>query len=281
MSPVSLQDTLTPVAMAAIGLMLGSAGNYVADVRIKDGLPYLLPCQSFEVAGNDPDPDRWAYELCYQVPSGQVLQHRPATSVIHAMINPSPAQPWRGRPPVVMAGLSGEYAAQLDRGLRDDASTKVMHLVPCRTVCQRRGSPMLGTRFKQSRGNVKLVESVAADGWGQGRLAAPPKDWHSVAASAHRYSRPACTPARRSGRRYARHLELHAGMFLQDGTTAREAQRQAYLNTVIPMSDMLARTLSDAFGETVSFTFDRAMYRRHQSTRPSIQGVYRCWHSAC
>ena len=89
-SPASLQPTLHPVALAAIGRMLASTGNYVADLTVSDtGQTMLLPTGDFEVAGLSPDPAQWAYELRYRVPSRSepMRRRRPAAGVAHIRIN--------------------------------------------------------------------------------------------------------------------------------------------------------------------------------------------------
>ena len=261
-SPASLAATLNPVALAAIGRMLASTGNYVADLEIDDaGQIALRPTGDFEVAGLSPDPAQWAYQLNYHVPSRTepIRRRRPAAGVVHCRINELPTAPHLGRSPIAVAHLSGRYAARLERRLGDDANTRVMHIIPVPDATPAARLETLRANLKRSEGNIHLTESMSPGGWGQGRLAAPQRDWQSNRVG----------PEIPQSSIYGTQLlwpqitaayGLHAGMWLADGTTAREAFRSGFVATLIPLSEQIAHVLSDALGTPVSFNFDRAMY---------------------
>ena len=275
--PVSLAGTLNPVALAAIGRMLASTGNYVADLELDaSGQPALRPTGDFEVAGMSPDPATWAYELRFAVPSQTepLRRRRVAAAVAHIRINETAAAPWHGRSPIAVASLSGRYAGQLEQSLRRDASTRVLHIIAAPDGTPDARMRTLRDSLSRSEGNATLVETMAG-GWGGGRLAAPRSDWQSNRIG----------PQLPQASVYATQLlwpqicaayGIHAGMFLQDGTTARESQRQAYLNTIIPLAGQVAHVLSDALGQTVKFDFAAAMFAdiraRAQSYSAFVQG---------
>ena len=260
-SPASLQPTLHPVALAAIGRMLASTGNYVADLTVSDtGQTMLLPTGDFEVAGLSPDPAQWAYELRYRVPSRSepMRRRRPAAGVAHIRINELDTAPHLGRSPIAVAHLSGRYAARLERSLASDANTKVMHIIPTPDGTPAARVAALANSLRRTDGNIQFVETVAG-GWGGGKLASPSRDFESRRVG----------PQLPQASVYATQLlwpqicaayGIHAGMFLQDGTTAREAQRQAYLNTIIPLAGQVAHVLSDSLGVVISFDFSAAMF---------------------
>ena len=189
----------------------------------------------------------------------------PATAVAAARcctcrINEAAATaPGMGRSPIAVAHLSGRYAARLERRLGDDANTRVMHIIPVPDATPAARLETLRANLKRSEGNIHLTESMSPGGWGQGRLAAPQRDWQSNRVG----------PEIPQSSIYGTQLlwpqitaayGLHAGMWLADGTTAREAFRSGFVATLIPLSEQIAHVLSDALGTPVSFNFDRAMY---------------------
>ena len=259
--PVGLAATLNPVALAAIGRMLASTGNFVADLEIDDaGQTVLRPTGDFEVAGLSPDPAQWAYELRYHVPSlsAPMRRRRPAQGVVHCRINELATAPHLGRSPIAVAHLSGRYAARLERRLGDDANTRVLHLIAAPDGTPAARMATLKNALSRSEGNATIVETMAG-GWGSGRLAAPQRDWQSnrvgpTLPQANVYATSVLWPELCAA------FGLSSQMWLADGISQREAARAGYLHTLIPLAEQVAHTMSDALGTPVAFNFDRAMY---------------------
>ena len=256
--PASLQPTLTPVALASIARLLLSGGNYVAEIGISDnGALELLPCTDYEIAGNDPQPARWYYQLNYPTPSGgDARRQRPAGGVAHIRINESPA--WVGRSPLTLSTLTARYAANLEQSLRRDAATRVLHIIPAPDGTPEARMRTLRTSLSKSEGNATLVETMAA-GWQGSRMAAPKSDWTSNRVGP---MLPAPNVAAQSAvwNQVVACYGLHPGMWNGAGVDARESQRLAFLNGVLPTAEIVAHVLSDALGATITMSFDRAMY---------------------
>ena len=256
--PASLQPTLSPIALASIARLLMSGGNYVAEIGISDsGALELLPCTDYEVAGTDPNPARWFYQLNYPTPSGgDSMRRRAAGGVVHIRLNESPA--WVGRSPLTVSTLTARYAANLEQSLRRDSATRVLHIIPAPDGTPADRMRTLRTSLSKSEGNATIVETMAG-GWGGGRLASPRADWTSNRVGP---TLPAPNVAAQSAvwNQVVACYGLHPGMWNGAGVDARESQRLGFLNGVLPTAEVVAWALSKALDTTVAFNFDRSMF---------------------
>ena len=87
---------LTPSVLGQMARSLLRNGESLWAVRIKDGLPMLLPAGSFDVRGTDPDEDSWQYRLDLFSPSNNTTVFLPSASVVHLRLSYESSRAWRG-----------------------------------------------------------------------------------------------------------------------------------------------------------------------------------------
>lgn len=259
--PEGLRGILTPVLLASVGRLLSATGNFVADVSTDaDGQRVLLPTGDYELAGQTPNPAEWAYQLRYLVPSRRepITRRRVAGAVIHVKVNEDPLRPWLGRSAVATAGLTAQYASRLEKSLAADSNARVLYIIPVPDGTPPARLAALRNNLRLSDGNVQLAESMQS-GWGSGRLASPSRDWESRRVGPQLQA-PNVAAQSAVWNQVTAAFGIHGGMWTGSGVDARESQRQAFLNGVLPTAEIVAWTLSETLGQRVSLSFDRAMY---------------------
>ena len=114
---------------------------------------------------------------------------------------------------------------------------------------------MLKSDIAGARGKALLVETSAA-GWGEGRTAAPQRDWQAARLG------PAPPVTMATIRKDAFESVLAAcgvppSLFTDaDGTSQREAVRRWHLNTVLPLARLVEHELSMKLETPVELKFD-------------------------
>ena len=164
-------------------------------------------------------------------------------------------RPWSAR-----VGFSDcPLSAEADRSLADEAAGPIANLL---TVPQDGGDgedgdplKMLKADLRTARGRALLLETTAA-GFGDGRSAAPQRDWVP--------SRLGPDPP--AGLVQVREQAFNAvlastgtppSLFLDsDGTSQREAVRRWHMNLVLPMARLLEEELSAKLEADVRLVFD-------------------------
>ena len=171
----------------------------------------------------------------------------------------TPGQPYTGTGPLSWAHTTARLQSEAERSLADEAGGPLAQLL---AVPQDGGDDsdddplkMLKADISAARGKALLVETTAA-GHGEGRGAAPQKDWQQsrlgpmppeglVKISQHAFERvlAACgTPP---------------SLFLDsDGTSQREAVRRWHMNLVLPIARLVEHELSAKLETPVELKFD-------------------------
>ena len=75
-------------------------------------------------------PDSWTYRFTMSGPSGTYVRRVTADQVLHPRINVDASEPYRGRSPVALAGLSAGTLAGLERQFKREASANSGCVVP-------------------------------------------------------------------------------------------------------------------------------------------------------
>ena len=140
----------------------------------------LLPVSSWDFQGPGPHPSGWTVQAVVNGPSEAVTLYRPWASVIFCKWGNLTGRAFAGRGPLAWAHTSARLQSETERSLADEAGGPVANLV---TVPQDGGDgseddPLkeLKADLKTARGRALLLETTAA-GWGEGRSAAPLRDW--------------------------------------------------------------------------------------------------------
>ena len=173
-------------------------------------------------------------------------------------------RPYSGRGPLAFASISARLQSETERSLADESGGR------WQTCCQfRRMAETLGTEdptadlkadLASARGKAVLLETTA-HAWGEGRSAAPKRDWISSRLGPD----PPVALAEIMERGFSQMLAAFgcpAGLFADaDSGGQREAYRRYYSATVEPLAVMLERELSDKLETPISLGFQRARGR--------------------
>ena len=179
--------------------------------------------------------------------------------VVFARWGSTPGQPYTGTGPLSWAHTTARLQSEAERSLADEAGGPIANLlaVPEDGGDDSEDDPLklLKADIRTARGKALLIETVAA-GRGEGRGAAPVRDWIA--------SRLGPTPPASMAtiRRDAFEAVLAAtgtppSLFLDsDGTSQREAVRRWHLGTVLPLAGLIEDELSEKLEAPVKLTFD-------------------------
>ena len=252
-------EAVSPGILAQIGRDLIRNGDSMHVIRVgRDGMVQLIPASSWHWEGSH-DPDSWTVRATAYGPSTSTTWNLPASGVVFVRWGSTPGQPYTGTGPLSWAHTTARLQSEAERSLADEAGGPLAQLL---AVPQDGGDDggddplkMLKADIAGARGKALLVETSAA-GWGEGRTAAPQRDWQAsrlgpmppeglVKISEHAFARvlAACgTPP---------------SLFLDsDGTSQREAVRRWHMGTVLPLARLVAHELSAKLETPVELKFD-------------------------
>ena len=233
---------ITPAVLALCARDLIRRGESVFHVEVEAGAPILRPAGSWDVRGPWRESD-WFYRLDLFGPSGNVTRFVPSDAVVHARYAIDPSRPWLGISPLGWARHTGALAANLELRLGEESSGSVSRLIP---VPQDGGDggdgdPLASLKadIAKGKGRALLVETTAA-AWGEGKAAAPQRDWQQSRIG------PDPPPALATLRSDAAMSVLNAcGVPVSlatdaDGTSQREAWRRFVMGSIEPVARMVA-----------------------------------------
>ena len=144
----------------------------------------LLPCSSWTVWGDDPDPMEWLYEVQIPAPNS-ITRHRyiPAKGICHFRVAPSHIQPWKGRSPLSRASLTAEVTRLIEEDLRLELKVPIGRILVLPEGSDRiepkEGKPIsdaIQEKIKNLEGGIITVPTVRG-GFGLGPTAAPGQDY--------------------------------------------------------------------------------------------------------
>ena len=172
-------EAITPAFMSLVARNLIRRGEDMHLIEVRNGAVRLAPCGSWDVRGDD-DPETWLVRGDLFGPSGNRTVFRPHAAFIHARYAVDPARPWYGIGPLGWARHTGTLAANLENKLGQEAGGPVGHVIPVPTDGGDGGEDdalaMLKRDVAAARGRTILTETTAA-GYGEGKSAAPARDW--------------------------------------------------------------------------------------------------------
>ena len=264
---------VSPDVLAAVGRRLITGGESVHLIEIERGAVVLREASSWSVVGGPRD--AWRYQVTLPGPSATVAEWVPGDQVVHCRYATHPATPWRGRPPLVLAGLSGVLAVALERALGLEVGGPVGHVIPVPSDAsaegEEDGDPFgpLKAEIATLRGRVGLVETTAA-GYGEGRAAAPSQDWLPRRIGANP---PDALPTLRDAVEAT--VLAACGIppdLARPGGRTRESYRQFLHASVEPLAGLVAAELRAKLGAPVALSFRRL-------EAGDITGKARAWRS--
>ena len=256
--PASMAATLSAPVRAMIGLELLLRGEFLAEIDITPSGRIILYPGYGKVASGDHRPDTWRYELKLAQPGDDaepLTRNIAAKGVVHVRDGADVLAPWKGYSRLQRMGVTSQALADIEGRLGHDARTRVMHIIPVPDGTPAARVTDVGNSLRASRGNVRLVETTAG-GWGQGRLAAPSRDWEPRRVGPD-------IPQANTMFRDQTAKEIIAAMGvpqqLQYGAAGemREGYRQLQTIEIEPLARLVEAELSEKLEADIRFTFDR------------------------
>ena len=257
--PPYVRDAVTPVVLAQIGRDLIRAGQslHVIDVD-RAGRVSLLPAASWHFEGGA-HPRTWTVRATYYGPSTSTTARLPFSGVVFLVWGATPGTPHTGVGPLHWAHTTARLQSETERSLADEAGGPLAHLlpVPADGGDGSEDDPLaeLKADIRTARGRALLLETVAG-GWGEGRSAAPGRDWQPSRLG------PQPPEAMATVRSDAFGAVLGAtgtppSLYMDaDGTAQREAVRRWHLGTVLPLARILEVELSAKLEAETRLRFD-------------------------
>ena len=218
----------------------------------------LRPASSWHFEGGE-DPDGWTVRVTTYGPSTSTTRHVPYSGVVFVRWGSTPGQPYVGTGPLSWAHTTARLQSETERSLADEAAGPLAQLL---AVPQDGGDggdedPLAALKvdIAGARGRALLVETVAA-AWGEGRTAAPQRDWMASRLGPH----PPESVVKAADMAFQRVLAACGtppSLFLDsDGTSQREAVRRWHLGTVLPLARLLEHELTAKLESEVRLRFD-------------------------
>ena len=253
-----VRETVTPGVLAQVGRDLVRSGDSMHVIRMTDGMVTLIPASSWHWEGTH-DPSTWTVRATAYGPSTSTTWNLPALGVVFCRWGGTPGQPYVGTGPLSWAHTTARLQSETERSLADEAQGPLASLlsIPQDGGSGGDGDPLaaLKSDIATARGKALLVETVAA-AWGEGRSAAPARDWQASRLG------PMPPESMATIRKDAFEAVLAAtgtppSLFLDsDGTAQREAVRRWHLNLVLPMARLLEHELTLKLDTEVKLRFD-------------------------
>ena len=107
-------------------------------------------------------------------PSATRTVVKAGADVLHVRIGIQPSRPWAGVSPLANAEGTRAILARLEQSMADEAGTPTGYIIP--VPSSRVDDADLAADIRALRGRAVLGETTAG-GWGEGRGAAPTRDW--------------------------------------------------------------------------------------------------------
>lgn len=136
----------------------------------------LIQAAHWDVHGTSPDPMSWTYQVDIEAPDAQISRREMAEGVLHFRHAPRPIQPWVGVSPLLAAETTRQMLRTMEGKLVEEVSSTQGVVIP---VPSTHNTAQLQAQLRELKGKVVLVPSTAS-GWGEGRMAAPQKDWQKT-----------------------------------------------------------------------------------------------------
>ncbi|MYH50829.1 MAG: phage portal protein [Gammaproteobacteria bacterium] len=257
--PPHVQEAVTGRFLAQAGRDLIRSGDSMHLIHVDMmGKVTLLPSSSWHFEG-DAHPDTWMVRATYYGPSTSTTMSISYSGVVFVTWGSTPGQPYVGTGPLSWAHTTARLQSEAERSLTDEAQGPLAQLlaIPSDGGDGGEEDPLatLKADLRSARGKALLLETTHA-GWGDGRSAAPQRDWQA--------SRLGPTPPESMVRVRSDAFEAvlaatgtPPSLFIDsDGTSQREAIRRWHQNVVLPMARLLQDELSEKLEAEVRLVFD-------------------------
>ena len=260
-SPINAStEAISPAFMSLVARNLFRRGEDMHLIEVRRGAVRLAPCGSWDVRGDD-SPDTWLVRGDLFGPSGNRTVFMPHQAFIHCRYAVDPARPWYGIGPLGWARHTGTLAANLENKLRQEAGGPVGHVIPVPTDGGDGGEndplAMLKRDVAAARGRTILTETTAA-GYGEGKSAAPARDWVPARFGANP---PMTLATLRDGAAMSVLDACGVPRALAEGA-AREGWRRFVMGSVEPLLAIVRQELAEKL-DTPALAFDLSSLWAH------------------
>ena len=258
--PPHVQEAVTGRFLAQMGRDLIRSGHsmHVIDVD-HGGHVSLLPCSSWHFQG-DAHPSTWSVRATFYGPSSSSTRNVPFSAVVFLPWGSTPGQPYIGTGPLSWAHTTTRLMSETERSLADESGGPIVQLLPIPSDGGDGGDDdplrMLKADIRTARGRALLLETVSS-AWGDGRGAAPQKDWSPSRLGPHPPEAMA-TIQRTAFEHVLASCGTPPSLFMgsADGTSQRESLRRYHMSTVLPLARLLEDELSEKLEGECRLTFD-------------------------
>ena len=257
--PAWARQAIGPEFLGQVGRDLVRRGQsmHVLEVSPMGGVA-LLPAASWHFEGGA-HPSTWRVRATIYGPSTSTTRHLPYSGVVFVKWGSTPGQPYVGTGPLSWAHTTARLQSETERSLADEAGGPLAQLlaIPQDGGDDTDDDPLksLKADLRGARGRALLVETTSA-GMGEGRSAAPQRDW----VPARLGPEPPAGMAMIQKQSFEHVLAAcgtSSSLFTDaDGTSQREAVRRWHLNTVLPLARILETELSEKLDAPVGLKFD-------------------------
>ena len=257
-------NNLTPELLAHIGRQLIKRGECLLRFDVIGGEVMFEVASQWDVRGNA-DWGAYYYDITLQRPSGATRYMTTGVSVLHFKYAYTSERPWCGISPLTGAAASVRLARELERQLGDEASSPSAYLLPIPADGGDGDDDDALNKLKTDIANAKgkpLLLETTSGGWGEGRAAAPNKDWEAKRLGAN-------IPDALVDLRMQAEQSVLASCGIPpalanaqgQGTTLREAWRQFLHASVSPVANLISAELREKLeiDDDLHFNFDKLM----------------------
>ena len=176
------RDAVCASYLAQAGRDLIRRGASLHVIRVdSEGRAALWPVSSWHWQGRSPDPKLWTVRATAFGPSGSMTwDAMPQAGVVFHRWGSTPGAAYVGLGPLGWASASAKVSAETERSLGDESAGPLAKLLPIPTDGGDGGDDdplkMVKRDIAGARGRALLLETTSA-GYGDGRPAAPQRDW--------------------------------------------------------------------------------------------------------
>ena len=254
--PARLIQPLEPAFLAEVGRQLIRRGEALYAIQVSNmGSVSLLPAGSWDIAGTARR-ESWRYRVDLYGPSGSETLNMGAESVLHFRYATDPARPYLGLGPLQFASLSGRLHSEAAGALADESAGIRGYVMPYPIGGDDSSITRLKSDLAGLKGRLAFVETTAA-GLGEGRDAAPRRDWEAQRIGAD-FPAPLVDALTASGRSVLAACGVPVELLERgDGTSSREAWRRFLWSTIQPLANCATRELRRGLeSDEISLTFE-------------------------
>ena len=269
-SPATMRTAgLTPSTLAWIGREMIREGEAVGEIYVDDVGVMLRRAAHWDFHSGSVDSETWRCRVSAYGPSTTTTKVLPYSGIVHVQYGIHPDRPWLGVGPLGFARATGSLAGRMEGRMAEEAGIPSGYVIPVPSDGD--DKTMADIRAGIGKGGLRVLETTQ-HAFGEGRMAAPAKDW-----VAERYG--ADVPDNMRELRDDVFKGVAAACCVPpelvtgdaQGTARREALRQFLHVGVQPLARIVEEELTAKLDVGVSLSFDRLQAADTASKARAVQ----------